>query len=165
MGRWIPSPLLSISLLAMWLLLNQSVEPAHLLLGGALAIAAPLLARPLQPHGYARLRYLKDRDGDLPIGETLELLYDKENGYRADPRNDESDEAIENVFLSLFCGFKVEQGTVFSGTGQNPGQKCGFRKRQIFRFRPEKGMCRGIDAPCSVTEIYSIEIFLENGIL
>ena len=32
------------------------VEPAHLLLGGALAIAAPLLARPLQPHGYARLR-------------------------------------------------------------------------------------------------------------
>ena len=56
MRRWIPSPLLSISLLAMWLLLNQSVEPAHLLLGGALAIAAPLLARPLQPHGYARLR-------------------------------------------------------------------------------------------------------------
>ena len=40
MRRWIPSPLLSISLLAMWLLLNQSVEPAHLLLGGALAIAA-----------------------------------------------------------------------------------------------------------------------------
>ena len=76
-----------------------------------------------------------------------------------------SDEAIEDVFLSLFCGFKVEQGTVFSGTGQNPGQKCGFRKRQIFRFLPEKGMCRRIDAPCSVTEIYSIEIFLENGIL
>ena len=40
MRRWIPSPLLSISLLAMWLLLNQSVEPAHLLLGGALALGA-----------------------------------------------------------------------------------------------------------------------------
>ncbi len=56
MRRWLPAPLLSASLLLMWLLLNQSVAPGHLLLGGALAIAAPLLARPLQPHGHARLR-------------------------------------------------------------------------------------------------------------
>ena len=56
MKRWIPSPLLSLSLLFMWLTLNQSVEPGHWLLGGALAIVAPLLARPLQPHGHARLR-------------------------------------------------------------------------------------------------------------
>lgn len=56
MRRWLPSPLLSISLLVMWLLLNQSIAPGHWLLGGALAIVAPLLARPLQPHGYARLR-------------------------------------------------------------------------------------------------------------
>lgn len=56
MRRWLPSPLLSVSLLLMWLMLNQTVHPAHWLLGGALAIVAPLLARPLQPHGHARLR-------------------------------------------------------------------------------------------------------------
>ncbi|MFU2489916.1 Na+/H+ antiporter subunit E [Thauera sp. WH-1] len=55
MRRWLPSPLLSCSLLLMWLMLNQSVEPGHWLLGGALGLVAPLLARPLQPHGHARL--------------------------------------------------------------------------------------------------------------
>jgi multicomponent K+:H+ antiporter subunit E len=55
MSRWLPSPLLSISLLLTWLLLNQSVEAGHWLLGGALAVIAPLLARPLQPHGPARI--------------------------------------------------------------------------------------------------------------
>ncbi len=56
MKRWLPAPLLSIGLLLMWLMLNQTLEPGHWLLGGLLGIAAPLLARPLQPHGYARLR-------------------------------------------------------------------------------------------------------------
>lgn len=56
MRRWLPAPLVSASLLLMWLMLNQTVHPAHWLLGTVLAIAAPLLTRPLQPHGYARLR-------------------------------------------------------------------------------------------------------------
>lgn len=56
MKRWLPSPLLSVSLLLMWLLLNQSMEPGHWLLGGVLGIIAPLLSMPLQPHGYARIR-------------------------------------------------------------------------------------------------------------
>lgn len=56
MRRWLPSPLLSLGLLLTWLLLNQSLEAAHWLLGAALAIVAPLLARPLQPHGQARMR-------------------------------------------------------------------------------------------------------------
>ena len=56
MRRWLPAPLVSASLLLMWLMLNQTVHPAHWLLGSVLAIAAPLLARPLQPHGHARLR-------------------------------------------------------------------------------------------------------------
>lgn len=56
MKRWLPSPLLSGMLLAFWLVLNQSLEPAYLLLGAVLAIVAPLLARPLmQPIGYPRL--------------------------------------------------------------------------------------------------------------
>ncbi|MCK6392815.1 Na+/H+ antiporter subunit E [Zoogloea sp.] len=56
MKRWLPSPALSVSLMLMWLMLNGSVEPAHWLLGGVLGIVAPLLSRPLQPHGYAVLR-------------------------------------------------------------------------------------------------------------
>ena len=56
MSRWLPSPLLSIALLLIWLLLNQSLAPGHWLLGAALGIIAPVLARPLQPHGAARLR-------------------------------------------------------------------------------------------------------------
>lgn len=56
MRRWLPSPLLSLTLLLMWLLLNQSAEPAHWLLGAVLGIVAPLLAHPLQPHGHARIR-------------------------------------------------------------------------------------------------------------
>lgn len=49
MKRWLPSPWLSLALLALWLLLNQTVEAAHLLLGAALAVAVPLLTRKLQP--------------------------------------------------------------------------------------------------------------------
>lgn len=55
MTRWLPSPLLSLALLLLWLMLNQTVEPAHLLLGAALAIAAPLLTAPLRPFK-ARIR-------------------------------------------------------------------------------------------------------------
>lgn len=56
MKRLIPAPLLSLALLATWLLLNQTLSLAHILLGGVLAIAAPLFARPLMPHGHARIR-------------------------------------------------------------------------------------------------------------
>lgn len=55
MKRLLPAPGLSLVLLLTWLLLNQSVELAHLLLGSLLALIAPILARPLQPHGYARI--------------------------------------------------------------------------------------------------------------
>lgn len=49
MSKWFPSPLLSVLLLAIWLLLNQTIEPAHILLGSILAIAAPILTKPLRP--------------------------------------------------------------------------------------------------------------------
>lgn len=48
MNRWIPHPLLAAALLAMWLLLNQSLSPGHLVLGAAAAILAS--------HGLAALR-------------------------------------------------------------------------------------------------------------
>lgn len=48
MKRWIPHPLLAAALLAMWLLLNQSLSPAHIALGAAVALLAS--------HGLAALR-------------------------------------------------------------------------------------------------------------
>jgi len=55
MNRWLPFPLLSLSLLAMWLLLNQTLAPAHLLLGAALALGGALVLAELQaPEGRVR---------------------------------------------------------------------------------------------------------------
>ncbi|MFD2364925.1 Na+/H+ antiporter subunit E [Pseudoduganella sp. GCM10020061] len=56
MMRWLPNPVVSLCLAALWLLLNQSVAPADLLLGAVLGIALPLLTRRLQPLGYPRMR-------------------------------------------------------------------------------------------------------------
>lgn len=55
MKRWLPSPMMSFVLLLFWLLLNESLEPAQILLGVALAVVVPLLTRPLQPLAYPRL--------------------------------------------------------------------------------------------------------------
>ena len=35
--------------------------------------------------GYGHMHVLKDRDGDLPIGERYGLMFDRENGFRLDP--------------------------------------------------------------------------------
>jgi hypothetical protein len=45
--------------------------------------------------GLARLHFLKDRDGDLPIGERWELLFDHERGYRRKPDEPERDLAAD----------------------------------------------------------------------
>lgn len=42
MSRWLPFPLLSFGLLVLWLMLNQTLAPAHLLLGSAVAVAGGL---------------------------------------------------------------------------------------------------------------------------
>jgi multicomponent K+:H+ antiporter subunit E len=51
MKRWFPSPLLSAALWAMWLVLNDSLAPAHLLLGALLGWVLPWLVAPLRPAG------------------------------------------------------------------------------------------------------------------
>lgn len=56
MSRWLPYPFVSLALCALWLLLNQTLYPGHILLGVLLGIAGPLLTRRLQPLGYPRLR-------------------------------------------------------------------------------------------------------------
>lgn len=47
--RWLPSPPLSLALFVVWLLLNQSLDLATLLLAVVLAVAVPLLTRRLRP--------------------------------------------------------------------------------------------------------------------
>lgn len=49
MRRWLPYPLLALALLAMWLLLNQSLAPAQLVLGVAVALFASRAMAALQP--------------------------------------------------------------------------------------------------------------------
>lgn len=49
MKRWLPAPLLSAGLLALWLVLNRSLSPGHLLLGVLLALLAPWLFASLRP--------------------------------------------------------------------------------------------------------------------
>ena len=49
MKRLLPAPLLSLTLFAFWLLLNQSLHAAHLLLGLVLGLLIPLLTRSLRP--------------------------------------------------------------------------------------------------------------------
>jgi multicomponent K+:H+ antiporter subunit E len=47
--RWMPSPMLSLALFVVWLLLNQSLDAATLLLAALLAIVVPLLTKSLRP--------------------------------------------------------------------------------------------------------------------
>lgn len=54
--RLFPYPLLSCVVLAMWLLLNQTLAPAHLLLALLLAWAVPLFTRSMQPFPAGSLR-------------------------------------------------------------------------------------------------------------
>jgi multicomponent K+:H+ antiporter subunit E len=49
MNRWLRHPFLFLSLLAMWLLLNQSLAPGQVLLGAVLALGGTALAARLQP--------------------------------------------------------------------------------------------------------------------
>lgn len=48
MNRLLPFPLLSLALLAMWLLLLQSIAPAHLLAGTLVALLGPLALKTLE---------------------------------------------------------------------------------------------------------------------
>jgi multicomponent K+:H+ antiporter subunit E len=55
MRRWLPYPLLSLSIFTMWLLLNQSLTASHLVVALALAFGGGLMVVALEPPR-ARLR-------------------------------------------------------------------------------------------------------------
>ncbi len=58
MRYWFPYPLLSLSLLALWLLINQSISAGHILLGSALGISWAWIMVNLQPDK-TRLRKIR----------------------------------------------------------------------------------------------------------
>ncbi|KAF0810044.1 putative monovalent cation/H+ antiporter subunit E [Alcanivorax sp. S71-1-4] len=58
MKRWLPFPLISAFLLAMWLLLNETVAPGHWLLGALFAWAVPFFTRQMQPVRAQKVRRL-----------------------------------------------------------------------------------------------------------
>jgi len=66
---------------------QQTSEPRKLTLAdiagsGALTRGAEIvIALERLAHGHARLRFLKDRDGDLPVGDALSLTYASESGF------------------------------------------------------------------------------------
>lgn len=49
MKKILPAPLLSAALFVLWLLLNRTLGTGHMLLGGLLALAIPLLTAGLRP--------------------------------------------------------------------------------------------------------------------
>jgi multicomponent K+:H+ antiporter subunit E len=49
MSRWLPSPILFAALLAVWVLLNESVTPGTIVVGAATALGVSYLFRALDP--------------------------------------------------------------------------------------------------------------------
>jgi multicomponent K+:H+ antiporter subunit E len=49
MSRWLPAPKLSVVLLVVWLVLNNTLHPAHWFLGGLFALAVPALLHRIWP--------------------------------------------------------------------------------------------------------------------
>jgi AAA domain-containing protein len=62
--------------------------------GAELVIAIERLS-----HGYARLRILKDRDGDLPVGEAWPLIFERGEGFKLDPKEERTAEELEQHVL------------------------------------------------------------------
>lgn len=84
---WLPTPVFSILLLLVWLLLARSVSPGHIVLGGFLAIVIPLLtnrfwdSRPRIKKPLVLLRFLLRVLGDI-ITANFEVAYLIANPWR-----------------------------------------------------------------------------------
>lgn len=66
--------------------------------GAAVRGAEVIIAIERLSYGYARLRILKDRDGDLPVGEAWQLTYNRQQGFQKD--EERSEESIEKRILA-----------------------------------------------------------------
>lgn len=51
-------------------------------------------------HGAGRLRILKDRDGDLQVGDAWNLLFDRDRGFRLDPKDKQEERDLLEAILA-----------------------------------------------------------------
>ena len=58
-------------------------------------------------HGSARLRILKDRDGDLPVGEAFPLIFERGHGFRLDPKEEQAADDLEQRILNHTGGWRT----------------------------------------------------------
>lgn len=74
----------------------------HDVSGSGAAVRGAELAFALErlSHGYARLRILKDRDGDLPVGEAWPLIFTRGEGFKLDPKEEKTAEELEQRVLT-----------------------------------------------------------------
>ncbi|KEA64253.1 Na(+) H(+) antiporter subunit E [Marinobacterium lacunae] len=68
--RWLPMPAQSLILFIVWLLLNNTLAPGHIVLGAFLALAIPILVAPMQ------MAQPRVRNHLLALRYTLMVLYD-----------------------------------------------------------------------------------------
>lgn len=59
--------------------------------------------------GYAKLHFLKDRDGDLPINTSWGMLFDREQGFRRDPNDGRKETCRDKVEETARRGPRVER--------------------------------------------------------
>jgi hypothetical protein len=68
--------------------------------GAAVRGAEVVVAIERLSHGYARLRVLKDRDGDLPVGDAWPLVFTRGEGFRLEPKEEGTAEELEARVLA-----------------------------------------------------------------
>jgi hypothetical protein len=92
-------------------------------------------------HGYARLRFLKDRDHDLPVGDTWGLIYSKEHGFQIDAREERSSEQIEEQIRAADSAWRtVREWATNLGIRQS-------RAKQILEAYAETGQVTTMVGP------------------
>lgn len=70
--------------------------------------------------GYSRLHFLKDRDGDLPVPSAWGLLYDREQGFRRDPKDGASEPTCKDRVRDLLTESDYTAEQLAEVTGNAP---------------------------------------------
>jgi len=71
--------------------------------------------------GYSRLHFFKDRDGDLPISTSWGLLFDREQGFRRDPKDGEGKQSCKDKVHALLSdqpGLTIHELVLHTGNGE-----------------------------------------------
>jgi energy-coupling factor transporter ATP-binding protein EcfA2 len=76
--------------------------------------------------GYSRLHFFKDRDGDLPVGESWGLIFDREQGFRRDPDDGKAKRTAADQIRELLA---EEPGL----TEEQLNARTGYAERTIRR--------------------------------